>query len=137
MTDTIPDLSLTRTCPFDPPDGAAELRERGPVAPVRLFDGSTPWLVTGHTEARALLADPRVSSDRSNPACPNPMPLPPHARVGNTDATLVANDPPKHTRLRRMLISSFTVRKIAALKPKIERIVTDRLDAMIADGPPA
>ena len=46
MTDTIPDLSLTRTCPFDPPDGAAELRERGPVAPVRLFDGSTPWLVT-------------------------------------------------------------------------------------------
>jgi pentalenic acid synthase len=47
------------------------------------------------------------------------------------------NDPPKHTRLRRMLISSFTVRKIAALRPKIERIVTERLDAIIAAGPPA
>ena len=137
MTDTIPDLTLTRSCPFDPPDSAAELRERGPVAQVRLFDGRTTWLVTGHAEARTLLADPRVSSDRGNPSFPMPVPTPAHARVTNMRATLVANDPPKHTRLRRMLIPSFTVRKIAALKPKIEAIVTERLDAMIAAGPPA
>jgi pentalenic acid synthase len=137
MTDTIPDLTLTRSCPFDPPDGAAELRERGPVAQVRLFDGSTAWLVTGHAEARALLGDPRVSSDRGNPGYPMPVPTPAHARVTNMDATLVANDPPRHTGLRRIAIPSFTVRKIAALKPKIERIVTGRLDAMIAAGPPA
>ncbi|WP_043717430.1 cytochrome P450 [Kutzneria sp. 744] len=137
MTDTIPDLSLTRTCPFDPPDGAAELRERGPVARVRLFDGTTPWLVTGHAEARALLADPHVSSDRGRPNFPMPIPIPPQSRPTGLTATLVSNDPPVHTRLRRMLISSFTVRKITALKPKIERIVTERLDAMIAAGPPA
>ena len=137
MTDTIPDLTLTRSCPFDPPDGAAELRERGPVARVRLFDGRAAWLVTGHAEARALLADPRVSSDRGNPGYPMPVPLPTHARVTNMNATLVANDPPRHTGLRRIAIPSFTVRKIAALKPKIERIVTERLDAMIAAGPPA
>jgi pentalenic acid synthase len=137
MTDTIPDLTLTRSCPFDPPDGAAELRERGPVAQVRLFDGSTAWLVTGRAEARALLGDPRVSSDRGNPGYPMPVPTPTHARVTNMDATLVANDPPRHTGLRRIAIPSFTVRKIAALKPKIERIVTGRLDAMIAAGPPA
>lgn len=134
MTDTIPDLTLARSCPFDPPDGAAELRERGPVTRVRLFDGSAAWLVTGHAEARALLADPRVSSDRGKPGYPMPVPTP---RVTTLNATLVADDPPMHTRLRRMLIPSFTVRKIAALKPKIERIVTERLDEMIAAGPPA
>jgi pentalenic acid synthase len=137
MTDTIPNLTLTRSCPFDPPDGAAELRERGPVARVRLFDGRTAWLVTGHAEARVLLADPRVSSDRGNPGYPMPVPTPTHARVTNMDATLVANDAPRHTGLRRIAIPSFTVRKIAALRPKIERIVTERLDAMIAAGPPA
>ncbi|GAA3437473.1 cytochrome P450 [Kutzneria kofuensis] len=137
MTDTVPELTLTRSCPFDPPDGAAELRERGPVARVRLFDGSTPWLVTGHAEARALLSDPRVSSDRGRPNFPMPIPLPPQTRPTNMTATLISNDPPVHTRLRRMVIPSFTVRKIAALKPKIERIVTERLDAMIAAGPPA
>src|SRR3982074_2763776 len=125
MTDTIPNLTLTRSCPFDPPDGAAELRERGPVARVRLFDGRTAWLVTGHAEARVLLADPRVSSDRGNPGYPMPVPTPTHARVTNMDATLVANDPPRHRGLRRIAIPSFTVRKIAALRPKIERIGTE------------
>jgi len=137
MTDTIPNLTLTRNCPFDPPDGGAELRERGPVARVRLFDCRTAWLVTGHAEARVLLADPRVSSDRGNPGYPMPVPTPTHARVTNMDATLVANDPPRHTGLRRIAIPSFTVRKIAALRPKIERIVTEQLDAMIAAGAPA
>ncbi|MFI9382199.1 cytochrome P450 [Kutzneria sp. NPDC052558] len=137
MTDTIPDLQLTRSCPFDPPDGAAELRERGPVSQVRLYDGSTAWLVTGHAEARALLSDPRVSSDRGRPGFPSPAPLPAMNRPTNMNATLVANDPPVHTRLRRMVIPSFTVRKINALRPRIERIVTERLDAMIAAGPPA
>ncbi|MFC0432399.1 cytochrome P450 [Kutzneria buriramensis] len=136
MTDTIPDLSLHRSCPYGPPDQAAELRERGPVARVRLFDGSTPWLVTGHAEARALLSDPRVSSDRSAPGFPMPVPTP-GPRPSNLSATLIANDPPVHSRLRRMVIPSFTVRKVAALKPKIEAIVTERLDAMLAAGSPA
>jgi hypothetical protein len=55
-TDTVPDLPLARSCSFDPPDGAAELRERGPVARARRVDGSTAWLVTGHAEARLLLS---------------------------------------------------------------------------------
>ncbi|MFC0540156.1 cytochrome P450 [Kutzneria chonburiensis] len=137
MTETIPDFTATRSCPFDPPDGAAELRERGPVARVRLFDGTTPWLITGHAEGRALLSDPRVSSDRSRPNFPMPIPIPAASRPSNLTATLITNDPPVHSRLRRMVIPSFTVRKIAALRPKIEHIVTERLDAMIAAGPPA
>jgi pentalenic acid synthase len=137
MTDTMPTLDVTRSCPFDPPDSTPELREHGPVTRVRLFDGSTAWLITGHAEARALLSDPRVSSDRGRPGFPSPVPMPAQFRPTNASATLISNDPPVHTRLRRMVIPSFTVRKINALKPKIERIVAERLDAMIAAGPQA
>ena len=137
MTDTVPNLQLTRSCPFDPPDGAAELRERGAVSQVRLYDGSTVWLISGHTEARALLSDPRVSSDRGRPGFPTLAPEFARNRPTNDSATLISNDPPVHTRLRRMVIPSFTVRKINVLRPKIEHIVTERLDAMIAAGPPA
>ena len=36
----------------------------------RLWDGSTPWLVTRHSEQRALLADRRVSADITRPGYP-------------------------------------------------------------------
>lgn len=35
--------------------------------PRKGWDGSTPWLVTGYAEQRAVLADPRVSADLGNP----------------------------------------------------------------------
>jgi hypothetical protein len=31
-------------CPFDPPPGLWALQEQGPIARVRLWDGSTPLL---------------------------------------------------------------------------------------------
>jgi hypothetical protein len=48
--------------PLDPPAGLAGLQAEVPLARVRLWDGSTPWLVTRHSEQRALLADSRVSA---------------------------------------------------------------------------
>ncbi|HEX4830957.1 MAG TPA: hypothetical protein VH478_07685, partial [Trebonia sp.] len=38
---------------------------------VRLWDGSTPWLVTRHADQRTLLRDPRISSDNLRPGYPN------------------------------------------------------------------
>ena len=139
MTDTIPALPLARSCPFDPADGLAELAASyGPVTKVRLFDGRTTWLVTGYAEARTLLSSPAVSSDRSHPNFPMVFPIPRRFTEDSPlTATLIANDPPVHTRLRRMVIPTFSVRRIAALKPKIQQIVTDKLDALLAAGAPA
>jgi cytochrome P450 len=39
-------------------------------------------------------------------------------------------DPPEHTRYRRLLTGQFTVRRMNALVPDIERIVAEHLDAM-------
>lgn len=44
---------------------------------------------------------------------------------------LVFQDPPQHTRLRKLVNKAFTPRTIAALEPKIELIVSQLLDAAI------
>ena len=46
-------------------------------------------------------------------------------------------DPPGHTRLRRLSAQAFTVRRIAALRPRIQEIADDLLRAMTGHGPPA
>jgi len=49
---------------------------------------------------------------------------------------LLAQDPPDHTRLRRMLTGEFTVRRIKGLEPRITEIVEEHLDRMEQLGPP-
>jgi cytochrome P450 len=43
---------------------------------------------------------------------------------------IVFQDPPNHTRLRRLISKSFTPRTVAALEPEIEKVVTELLDAV-------
>ncbi|MFD5066571.1 cytochrome P450 [Streptomyces sp. NPDC058369] len=125
-----------RTCPYHPPTGyPSASRGQRSVSRVRLFDGRTVWLVTGHAEARALLADPRLSSDRAHPDFP--LFAPRLAAVKQRRVELLGVDDPEHNAQRRMLIPSFTVRRTAALRPRIQETVDRLLDAMVEQGPPA
>lgn len=45
-------------------------------------------------------------------------------------STLAMQDPPTHTRLRRLVSRDFTKREIDNLRPRIARIVEERLDAI-------
>ncbi|TWP50742.1 cytochrome P450 [Lentzea tibetensis] len=142
MRTQLPPELVDRTgCPFDPAAGVTDLSARGPVHQVTATNGEVVWLVTGHDEARAVLSDPRMSADRfRNPRLLARVPqemreqlLSPKARAGG----FIAMDAPEHTRYRRLLTGQFTVRRMRMLTPRIHEIVTDRLDAMIAAGPPA
>ncbi|MET7645953.1 cytochrome P450 [Streptomyces sp. NPDC005426] len=125
-----------RTCPYHPPAGyPSASRGQQSVSRARLFDGRTVWLVTGHAEARALLVDPRLSSDRENPAFPFFAPR--LATTTQRRVELLGVDDPEHNVQRRMLIPSFTVRRTAALRPRIQETVDRLLDAMVEQGPPA
>lgn len=137
MTETVTvPFPQDRTCPYHPPTGYPRTgRDRQPVSRVRLFDGRTVWLVTGHAEARALLVDPRLSADRENPAFP--VFARRLAATTQRRIELLGLDDPEHNVQRRMLIPSFTVRKAAALRPGIREIVDRLLDAMVEQGPPA
>ncbi|AJC54897.1 MULTISPECIES: cytochrome P450 [Streptomyces] len=134
MTETI-SFPQDRTCPYHPPTNYRPLRESGPLSHVALYDGRRIWAVTGHTEARALLVDGRLSADRQNPAFP--ITLERFEAVRRVRTPLIGVDDPEHNTQRRMLIPSFSVKRTIALRPQIQRIVDELLDRMVAQGPPA
>ncbi|WP_217215276.1 cytochrome P450 [Streptomyces sp. AC550_RSS872] len=125
----------SRTCPYHPPTAYDPLREARPLARISLYDGRPVWLVTGHALARTLLADPRLSSDRTRPDFPAPTER--FVGLRNRKTALLAVDDPEHRVQRRMMVPSFTLRRAAELRPEIQRIVDERLDTMIARGAPA
>jgi cytochrome P450 len=114
-------------CPFDP---APELSR--PVSRVKLWDGSTPWLVTGYADARAVLADPRVSVDVTQPGFPHTNAVSKARDLQMT--TLMQMDAPEHIAQRRLLTPDFTVKKIEEMRPRIQRIVDDLIIDLLA-GP--
>ena len=124
-----------RTCPYHPPAGYDPLRGARPLTRITLYDGRTAWLVTGHTAARALLADQRLSSDRTDPDFPATNER--FSAVRNRKVALLGQNDPKHRTQRRMVIPAFTVKRATAMRPDIQRIVDELLDAMIAQGPTA
>ncbi len=111
----------------------ALLRKEGPVRRVILPSGVPGWLVTTYDDARALLADPRLGKDNSHIAGMLPPAL---ARryAGPLAATMLAADPPDHTRLRKLVAKAFTAHTIAGLRPVIEQTAEELLGAMAAEA---
>jgi len=126
---------MRRTCPFDPPPEYAKLRVEAPATKVRLHDGTPAWIVTRHAEARALLTDPRLSGDVRRPGFPIVLPGQEGLRQ-QEHVPFVKMDPPEHTRYRRMLIGEFTVARLNALRPRIQRVVDRLLDDLATASPP-
>ncbi|WP_030431798.1 cytochrome P450 [Allokutzneria albata] len=122
-------MARAAECPFDPPPQLRAKQEEGPLAKVRLWDGSTPWLVTRYAEQRALLADPRVSADITRPGYPSPAPITDAAPV-----SFILMDDPEHARLRRMVTAPFTIKRMAALRPAVQQLVDEQIDQLLA-GP--
>lgn len=87
--------------------------------------GPAVWLVTGHPEVRAVLGDAqRFSNDFGRLA---------HLAGLDEDehpGGLGFTDPPRHTRMRRLLTPEFTARRLHRLQPRIDAIVRDHLDVL-------
>jgi cytochrome P450 len=131
MTTTLKEFPMERAagCPFDPPPA---LRENDSVSRVRLWDGSTPWLVTGYADQRAVLADPRVSADITRPGYPSPTALP----SGGSSIGFILMDDPEHARLRRMVTGPFAVKRVEAMRPAVQKIVDGLIDDLLAGPKP-
>lgn len=122
-----------RTCPYHPPSAYDPLRATRPLARVTLVDGREAWFVTGHGVARELLTDDRLSSDRTLPGFPA---FPFRFARSRGGRVLLGVDGPEHLTQRRMVAGDFSLKRAAVLRPQIQEIVDERLDAMIAQGPP-
>ncbi|MBU2668089.1 cytochrome P450 [Actinoplanes bogorensis] len=120
-------------CPFAP---APEIRDMPPLAQVEIWDGSTPWFITRHADQRALLNDPRLSIDEKRPGYPH-MTRSRAAGAPHHPPLITNTDPPEHTRLRRTVNAPFMVKRIEALRPRIQRVLDDLIDEMLAGPRPA
>jgi len=135
MSSAEPGYPMARSCPFDPPAELARLRVENPVSRVRLWDGSSPWLVTRYEDVRRLVSDPRVSADTDRPNYPFPTEGLSIEDAGSRG--FIFMDAPEHPRYRRMVISDFTVRSTEALRPLVEKLVNELLDGMERGSKPA
>jgi cytochrome P450 len=137
MTDTISDVPafpMKRDCPFDPPPELSRLRADSPVSRVRLWDGSTAWLIARYDDQRALLSDPRVSADVTRPGYPHVTAA--SAARRKHSRSFISMDNPEHDVYRRMLTGNFMVKRVEALRPKVQQIVDGLIDDMLGGTPP-
>src|SRR5262245_39656731 len=132
---------LGRFNPFDPqrlvdPYPLYERMRR--EAPVYQSPVVRIWFLFRHRDVEAVLKDPRFSVRRADHATPALNPLlalsPEFQALANR--TLLMVDPPDHTRLRGLVSRTFTPRRVQALRPRIEAIVAELLDAMAARPDP-
>ncbi|WP_037067151.1 cytochrome P450 [Pseudonocardia acaciae] len=112
---------------LDPVPELAALRAEQPVSPLVIPNGPTAWLVTGYREVRSVLGDAETfSNDFANLAGAG------GPSEDQDPGGLGMSDPPKHTRLRRMLMPEFTAKRLRALEPRITEVVEGCLDDMVA-----
>jgi len=114
----------------DPYPAYDAVRADEPVRELDLPDGPV-WMIFCHADVRAALTDPRLSKDWR-------WTLPPEERAAAPEQfmpMMLLMDPPGHTRLRKLVSRSFTLRRMEELRPRVEQLATQLLDDLPATGP--
>ncbi|MFF3372222.1 cytochrome P450 [Streptomyces sp. NPDC002680] len=142
-TAAVPDFPMPRDsgCPFAPPPQLRELhaeqvRAGQPLTKVRIWDGSTPWVVTRYEDQRTLLADPRCSVDQRRPGFPYMNPSFQEVAERGSEPAFLTMDDPEHARIRRMVTGAFTVKRVEAMRPAVQRMTDGFIDTMLAGPKP-
>lgn len=102
----------------DPYPSYAWLRDESPAH--RLANGA--WVLSRYDDVADSLRAPELFSSAGGVA---------FGALGGI-GTLIGMDPPDHTRLRRMLSTSFTPRAVLALEPEVQKIADTLIDAAAA-----
>ncbi|MGV9640889.1 cytochrome P450 family protein [Streptomyces sp. NPDC003514] len=136
-------MTVTDRIAIDPfgadiPGESARLRARGPIVPVELPGGIPAWAPTTYDTLRELILDPRVSRDPRQ-----------HWRlwpeVGEHPSwgwilgwvgvvNMLSTYGGDHARLRKLVAPSFTQRRTEVMRPRVEAITAELLDALDTGG---
>ena len=118
----------------DPYPQFAELSANNPVqqTPLGL------WALFGYDDAVRLLRDPSLSVEDRSVVGRNPRAEVREQILGDRPQRgthqILNLDPPDHTRLRKLVQQVFTPRMIEQLAPRVQVMVDDALDAVVARG---
>ncbi|MFF1712233.1 cytochrome P450 [Streptomyces sp. NPDC058268] len=114
---------------------ADQLREAGPAVRVEMPSGLVAWSVSRGDIAKQLLLHPHVSKD-ARKSWPGYQPWSiPWLAAWVDVISMFTSDGADHKRLKDLVGRAFTARRIEAMRPAIEAIVTDLLDALEATAP--
>lgn len=119
-------VKFTPSLPGQPFAEISKIGAGRPVFRAELPDGRIVWLVSGYENVRQMLTDPRFS--RALAVAPG------HGAQGFevfAAESINGMDPPEHTRLRKLVASAFTARRVEALRPRVATIVAQLIDAFI------
>ncbi|MET8247603.1 cytochrome P450 [Streptomyces sp. NPDC005202] len=136
-------MTVTDRIALDPfgadiPAETARLRALGPIVPVELPGGIPAWAPTGYDTLKELILNPQVSRDPRL-----------HWRlwpeIGDHPSwgwilgwvgvvNMLSTYGPDHARLRKLVAPSFTHRRTETMRPRVEAITAELLDALAAAG---
>jgi cytochrome P450 len=97
--------------------------------------GGDIWVIHRNEAAKRMLEDSRFARQpfaRHERDLPYPVPFPEFLKT-----TIQFEDPPEHTKLRRLVAKAFGNRRVDGIRDKTQRIAHELLDAMEAHGSPA
>jgi cytochrome P450 len=117
-------------CPLHPPAEFVSWRDEHGLRRA-MYHGQPAWVVSRYQDIRAALLDSRLSADTI------PAALKPESSDSTVPVMFARIDDPEHNRLRRMMTRDFTFRRCEAMRPRIQEMVDQFIDEMIANGPPA
>lgn len=118
---SLPSLPFARSDPLTPAATLARLRTEAPVSRVLATDGEPAWLVTRYGDVQTVLGDRRYG-----------LALPGATGGGQGGNDSLFQDPPGHTRLRRLVTAAFTPRRVAGLRARTVEIATQLIDRIAA-----
>jgi cytochrome P450 PksS len=114
----------------------ARLRAGSPVVRVTLPTGEPGWLITRYADAVMVLKDERFVKNPANALTPEQVAGQRWFRkvFVSLRRNMLNLDPPDHTRLRALVQKAFTPRMVEQLRPRIEALTNDLLDAVQGQG---
>ncbi len=137
---TFTDL-LSQETKRDPIAFSARLREQEPLIHLTgPFGMGESWIVATYNDAIAILKDPRFTKDIQKVSPPEDGQDTAGERASIIHRFLtwrrdmLTVDPPDHSRLRGLVSKAFTPHMIEQLRPRIQQIADELLDAVQAQG---
>src|ERR1019366_95977 len=93
------------------------------------------YVASRHAEASLVLRDRRFGKDYVERTVrrygPQIMEEPVFRSMSHW---MLQQDPPDHTRLRGLVVKAFTARRVEDMRPRIQQIVDETLDAIVGQG---
>ncbi len=114
-----------------PPVEYAERRVSCPFGKVRLPRGGEAVLLVTYRDVAAALVEPGLSHNLSAPGSPRSTLGP---SLFDDPESLTNKEGPDHLRIRRIVASAFTPRRVEKWKPRIEAIAAELLDGLEQAG---